>query len=216
MASSTSFNTTVLFKQEKSFGYRIPALLHIPDTGTLLAFAEKRLGSRDEDADALMLRRGTYKKALKNFEWEDVTAIESARLKKHRSMNPCPVYDKDTGTVFLFFIAVFGNTPEQHQIRTGKNVTRLCFVTSKNKGQNWSNPTNLTDCTIVTIMETAGISGTLFPERSVGNVRWCQWIKAMDLVFCTAMLGALSMVKNSIGCKLSAQMVDVPLQKGIW
>uniref|UniRef100_UPI00398EA342 sialidase-2-like isoform X1 n=2 Tax=Pristiophorus japonicus TaxID=55135 RepID=UPI00398EA342 len=148
MASSNSFNTTVLFKQEKGFGYRIPALLHIPNTDTLLAFAEKRLGSRDEDADVFMLRRGTYKKDLRNFEWEGVTSIQSARLNNHRSMNPCPVYDKDTGTVFLFFIVVFGNTPELHQIRTGKNVTRLCFVTSKDKGQNWSNPTDLTDCTI--------------------------------------------------------------------
>ncbi|XP_078071489.1 sialidase-3-like [Mustelus asterias] len=145
MASSNSFNPTVLFKQENGFGYRIPALLHIPDTGTLLAFAEKRLGSKDEDADTLMLRRGTYKKSLKNFEWEDVTPIESARLKDHRSMNPCAVYDKETGTVFLFFIVVRGNVSEQYQIKNRKNVTGLCFVTSKDQGQNWSCRTDLTD-----------------------------------------------------------------------
>ncbi|XP_042193661.1 sialidase-4-like [Callorhinchus milii] len=112
MASSNVSSKTILFKREKEFWYRIPSLLHVPNTDTLLAFAEKRLGPKDENADVLMLRKGTYKKPLKNFEWENVTSVQAARLKDHRSMNPCPVYDKDTNTIFLLFIAVFGNTPE--------------------------------------------------------------------------------------------------------
>ncbi|XP_072445948.1 sialidase-2-like isoform X2 [Chiloscyllium punctatum] len=145
MASSTSPNMTPLFKKEDNFGYRIPALLHIPDTDVLLAISEKRLGPHDENADTLMLRKGTYNKSSKNFEWDDVTCIESARLKDHRSMNPCPVYDKEKGKIFLFFIAVKEKETEQHQIQSGRNVTRLCFVTSVDKGKKWSSPTELTD-----------------------------------------------------------------------
>ncbi|XP_060702613.1 sialidase-2-like [Hemiscyllium ocellatum] len=145
MASSNSSNTTVLFKKEDNFGYRIPALLHIPDTDMLLAISEKRLGPHDENADTLMLRKGTYNKSSKNFEWDDVTCIESARLKDHRSMNPCPVYDKETGKIFLFFIAVYEDMTEQYQINSGRNVTRLCFVTSVDGGKSWSPVNDLTD-----------------------------------------------------------------------
>ncbi|XP_060702614.1 sialidase-4-like [Hemiscyllium ocellatum] len=148
MGSSISSNTTVLFKKEDNFGYRIPALLHIPDTDVLLAISEKRLGPHDENADTLMVRKGTYNKSSKNFEWDDVTCIESARLKDHRSMNPCPVYDKETGKIFLFFIAVYEDMTEQYQISSGRNVTRLCFVTSVDGGKSWSPVNDLTSCEI--------------------------------------------------------------------
>lgn len=54
-----SFNSP-LFQQEdrKGVTYRIPALVYVPPTHTLLAFAEKRSTSRDEDALHLVLRRG--------------------------------------------------------------------------------------------------------------------------------------------------------------
>uniref|UniRef100_A0A4W3HLT2 exo-alpha-sialidase n=1 Tax=Callorhinchus milii TaxID=7868 RepID=A0A4W3HLT2_CALMI len=144
MASSNVSSKTILFKREKEFWYRIPSLLHVPNTDTLLAFAEKRLGPKDENADVLMLRKGTYK----NGNLELSSPPKGCVLKDHRSMNPCPVYDKDTNTIFLLFIAVFGNTPEHQQIRTGKNVTRLCHVSSEDQGQTWSNVTDLTACTI--------------------------------------------------------------------
>ncbi|XP_048383748.2 sialidase-4-like [Stegostoma tigrinum] len=146
MGSSNSTDTTVLFKQEDHFGYRIPALLHIPDTDVLLAISEKRLGPKDENADTLMLRKGIYNKFSKNFEWDDVTCIESAQLHDHRSMNPCPVYDKEKCTIFLFFIAVYDSVTEQEQLLSGRNFTRLCFVTSTDKGKTWSTAIDLTVC----------------------------------------------------------------------
>lgn len=70
--------------------------------------------------------------------------LETATLQHHRSMNPCPLYDEFTGTLFLFFITVLGRTPEAYQIITGQNVTRLCCVTSTDQGLSWSTATDLT------------------------------------------------------------------------
>ncbi|XP_074925090.1 sialidase-4 [Chelonoidis abingdonii] len=134
---------TVLFERELSgVTYRIPALLYIPCMAKLLAFAEERLSIDDAHANLLVLRRGTF---YRNYvEWEDMRALETATLKHHRSMNPCPVYDEFTGIVFLFFTAVLGKTPEAYQIVTGQNVARLCYVSSSDQGRSWSNVTDLT------------------------------------------------------------------------
>uniref|UniRef100_A0A4W3JKM5 Uncharacterized protein n=1 Tax=Callorhinchus milii TaxID=7868 RepID=A0A4W3JKM5_CALMI len=50
---------TILFEQDRrGVTYRIPALLYLPTTGTLLAFAEERFTPNDADANLLVLRRG--------------------------------------------------------------------------------------------------------------------------------------------------------------
>ncbi|KAJ8410698.1 hypothetical protein AAFF_G00186550 [Aldrovandia affinis] len=134
---------TVLFRKEPSgVTYRIPALLYLPVSNSFLAFCEERLSPADSQAHLLVLRRGIF---YRNYvEWEDMRVLDSARLQGHRSMNPCPVYDEFTNTVFLFFIAVLGNTTEAFQLVTGKNVTRLCYVSSHDQGQTWSTVTDLT------------------------------------------------------------------------
>ncbi|CAK6953471.1 sialidase-3-like isoform X2 [Scomber scombrus] len=60
-------------------------------------------------------------------------------------MNPCPVYDKKSKTLFLFFICVDGTVSEWEQIKSGINKTRLCYIKSKDDGQNWSQVTDLTE-----------------------------------------------------------------------
>uniref|UniRef100_A0A4X2M3F3 exo-alpha-sialidase n=1 Tax=Vombatus ursinus TaxID=29139 RepID=A0A4X2M3F3_VOMUR len=131
--------------------YRIPALLYIPKRATLLAFAEERLTPDDSHANVLVLRRGAFYRTY--VEWGDMRVVETASLEKHRSMNPCPVYDELTGTVFLFFIAVLGNTPESFQIMTGKNAARLCYVTSSDGGLTWGAVTDLTEQVIGSVIE---------------------------------------------------------------
>lgn len=59
-------------------------------------------------------------------------------------MNPCPVHDARTGTVFLFFVAVRGRTPEAAQIAAGRNAARLCCVTSQDSGRSWGRARDLT------------------------------------------------------------------------
>ncbi|NXI50217.1 NEUR4 protein, partial [Chloroceryle aenea] len=134
---------TVLFEKESNgVTYRVPALLYLPCVAKLLAFAEERLSADDAHANLLVLRRGTIYRSY--VEWEDMRVLETATLQHHRSMNPCPLYDEFTGTLFLFFITVLGRTPEAYQIVTGQNVTRLCCVTSTDQGQSWSTAMDLT------------------------------------------------------------------------
>ncbi|XP_049582427.1 sialidase-4 [Syngnathus scovelli] len=134
---------SVLFRKEPNgLTYRVPALLYLPRCSSFLAFCEERLSPSDSQAHLLVMRRGTF---YRNYvEWEDMTVLGTAYLPGHRSMNPCPVYDDFTGTLFLFFIAILGHTTEHFQLTTGQNLTRLCYVSSTDNGVTWSPVTDLT------------------------------------------------------------------------
>uniref|UniRef100_A0A667XN52 exo-alpha-sialidase n=1 Tax=Myripristis murdjan TaxID=586833 RepID=A0A667XN52_9TELE len=134
---------SVLFhKEANGVTYRVPALLYLPRSKCFLAFCEERLSPSDSQAHLLVMRKGTF---YRNYvEWEDMRVLGTAHLAGHRSMNPCPVYDEFTGTLFLFFIAVLGHTSESYQLVTGKNVTRLCYISSTDNGDTWSPVTDLT------------------------------------------------------------------------
>ncbi|XP_006902992.1 PREDICTED: sialidase-4 [Elephantulus edwardii] len=134
---------TVLFERERTgLTYRVPALLPVPPGPTLLAFAEQRLSPDDSHAHRLVLRRGTLTGS--SVQWGGLRVLGTAALEEHRSMNPCPVFEARTGTVFLFFIAVLGHTPEAVQIATGRNAARLCCVTSQDAGLTWGGARDLT------------------------------------------------------------------------
>ncbi|KAK1336826.1 hypothetical protein QTO34_002861 [Cnephaeus nilssonii] len=134
---------TVLFQSERSgLTYRVPALLPVTPGPTLLAFAEQRLSPNDAHAHRLVQRCGTL--AGGSVRWGAAQVLGSAALEEHRSMNPCPVHDARTGTVFLFFVAVRGQTPEVAQIATGRNAARLCCVTSRDAGRTWGSARDLT------------------------------------------------------------------------
>lgn len=165
---------SVLFHKElNGVTYRVPALLYLTRSNTFLAFCEERLSPSDSQAHLLVMRKGTFYRnyvevsqssffcftswsiynsflshLLLSFflllQWDDMKVLGTAFLPGHRSMNPCPVYDEFTGTLFLFFIAVLGHTSESYQLVTGKNVTRLCFICSTDNGDTWSPVTDLT------------------------------------------------------------------------
>ncbi|KAJ7995113.1 hypothetical protein DPEC_G00241200 [Dallia pectoralis] len=144
MRSSPYFPArSVLFRKEANgVTYRVPALLYLSRSNSFLAFCEERLSPSDAQAHLLVIRRGTF---YRNYvEWEDMRVLGTACLAGHRSMNPCPLYDEFTGTLFLFFIAVLGHTSESYQLITGKNVTRLCFISSTDQGNTWSPAIDLT------------------------------------------------------------------------
>uniref|UniRef100_A0A8C6LD41 exo-alpha-sialidase n=1 Tax=Nothobranchius furzeri TaxID=105023 RepID=A0A8C6LD41_NOTFU len=119
--------------------YRIPALLCDKNTKTLLAFAGKRSDSDDSSSVALVMRKGTVMK-----EGNSVNVLETLEG-GYRPMNPCPVYEKKSNTIFLFFIGVEGKVSEQKQIRSGVNKTRLYYMTSADGGNSWSTVTYLTE-----------------------------------------------------------------------
>ncbi|XP_076836944.1 sialidase-3-like isoform X4 [Brachyhypopomus gauderio] len=114
---------TTLFKQEPDgTTYRIPSLIYISDCQTLLAFAEKRRTPRDCDAKILVMRRG--KQQTGSVQWSPAQELTAACLPGYRTMNPCPVYERQSQTLFLFFICVLDNVTEGHQICTASRRAR--------------------------------------------------------------------------------------------
>lgn len=142
--TACSFNSP-LFQQEDKRGitYRIPALLYVPPAHTFLAFAEKRSTSRDEDALHLVLRRGL--RTGHSVQWGPLKPLMEATLPGHRTMNPCPVWERKSGHVYLFFICVQGHVTEREQIVSGRNAARLCFICSQDAGCSWSEVRDLTE-----------------------------------------------------------------------
>ncbi|NIG59870.1 sialidase-2 [Pontoporia blainvillei] len=125
--------------------YRIPVLLYLPQQKTLPAFAEERTSKKDEHANLIVLRKGSYDASTHQVRWHAQEAVAQAQMEGHRSMNSSPLYNEKTGTIFPFFIAVPGQVSEHHQLHTRVNVTRLCQVTSTDHGRSWSPVRDLMD-----------------------------------------------------------------------
>ncbi|CAM9313567.1 unnamed protein product [Lampetra planeri] len=133
--------------------------------------------------------------------------LGTAFLPGHRSMNPCPVYDEFTGTIFLFFIAVLGHTSESYQLVTGKNVTRLCYISSTDNGDTWSPVTDLTKGVIgetikVTPTGAAGVSGSPVPGPESVE---CQMVSVdeedgTNMLYCNA--------RSPLGYRVQALSLD--------
>ncbi|XP_048200456.1 sialidase-2 [Perognathus longimembris pacificus] len=130
--------------QSGAHAYRIPALLYLPRQKTLLAFAERRLSKKDDHADLIVIRRGSYSVPASQVQWQEEQVVAEAQLEGHRSMNPCPLYDEHTGLLSLFFIAVQRQISEAHQLQTKVNAARLCQVTSTDLGHTWAPVRDLT------------------------------------------------------------------------
>ncbi|XP_041641746.1 sialidase-3-like isoform X2 [Cheilinus undulatus] len=79
------------------------------------------------------------------IEWSELNPVEKAHIEGYRPMNPCPLFEKTSKTLFLFFICVEGTVTEQWQIDHYTNKTRLCYIKSTDLGQSWSDVTDLTD-----------------------------------------------------------------------
>ncbi|XP_034544417.1 sialidase-3-like [Notolabrus celidotus] len=140
--------STVFISKENDV-YRIPALFYDGDRKILMAFAEKRKTSDDASAVAIVMKTGILKKDETTHEvtvkWSELKLLKEANLAGHRPMNPCPLYEKTSKTLFLFFICVEGTVSELFQICCNRNKARLCYITSNDGGQSWSEVTDLTD-----------------------------------------------------------------------
>ncbi|KAM3623070.1 uncharacterized protein V6R79_006417 [Siganus canaliculatus] len=138
-----------IFVSKENEVYRIPALFYHGEEKIFMAFAEQRSTSNDASAKMLVMKTGTLKEGeeggdTKMIEWSDLRLLEKAHLDGHRPMNPCPLYERTTKTLFLFFICVEGKVSEQEQKRTGKNKARLCYITTQDAGESWNKVTDLT------------------------------------------------------------------------
>lgn len=106
--------------------YRIPALLTAAN-GDLLAFAEGRKTSRADHGDVdLVLRRSSDGGRT----WSPLQLVhEEGGEQKITIGNPCPVLDRQTGTIHLPFT---------------RDNDRVLITTSRNHGATWSKPIDLT------------------------------------------------------------------------
>ena len=119
--------------------YRIPSLL-VTARGTLLAFAEGRKASGGDAGDIdLVLKRSSDAGRTwqpRQTVWDDST---------NTCGNPCPVLDRDTGTIWLLLTWNRGEDHEGKIIAQQSKDTRRVFVTSStDDGRTWAKPRDIT------------------------------------------------------------------------
>lgn len=107
--------------------FRIPALV-VTGKGTLLAICEGRKTGRGDHGDVdLVLKRSTDGGKT----WSPTQLLyEEGGDAKITIGNPCPVLDRDSGTVWLPFT---------------RDNTAVFVTHSKDDGKTWAKPTNITD-----------------------------------------------------------------------
>ena len=133
---------TVVFESGKEGhkSYRIPAVIKIPGN-KLLAFCEGRVNGAGDFGDInIVMKRSTDNGKT----WSSLSTIVDAD--SLQAGNPAPVVDLSDpaypkGRIFLFY-----NTGNNHEgeVRKGKGLREVWYVTSVDGGITWSTPTNIT------------------------------------------------------------------------
>ncbi len=144
-ADKLKVNVVYVYDKAKSeFGYRIPALV-TTKSGTLLAFAERRLGMNDHAQNDIVLRRSKNN----GQSWEDMIVI--AEVGKNCLNDPCPVV-LENGRILLMYqyypYAIHTFTSGYIQIADagydGPRNTKTFLVQSSDDGLTWSKPLEIT------------------------------------------------------------------------
>ncbi|MCW5553577.1 MAG: exo-alpha-sialidase [Verrucomicrobiae bacterium] len=125
--------------------YRIPAIVTTTD-GTVLAFAEGRKHSASDTGDIdLVLKRS----ADGGHTWSELSVVWDDGA--NTCGNPCPVVDRQTGTIWLLLTWNRGDDAEPRIIAQTSKDTRRVFVThSTDDGQSWARPQEITATTKLT------------------------------------------------------------------
>jgi sialidase-1 len=122
---------TVIFKagEDGYHTYRIPALIATPK-GTLLAFCEGRKTARGDAGDIdMLLKRSTD--GGKTWSKQQLVHEEGGD-QKITIGNPCPVVDRETGTIWLPLT---------------RNNDAVLMMSSSDDGLTWSTPRDITQWT---------------------------------------------------------------------
>jgi sialidase-1 len=119
--------------------FRIPSLI-VSKAGTLLAFCEGRKQGRGDAGDIdLVLRRshdGGRTWGPLQVLWDD---------KENTCGNPCPVVDRDTGTIFLLMTHNLGTDTEAALVDGKSKGSRTVWLTkSADDGRTWTPPAEIT------------------------------------------------------------------------
>ncbi len=122
--------------------YRIPALI-VSTKGTVIAFCEgRRDGKGDNGNIDMLVKRSTDNGRTwseQQIIWDDGS---------NTCGNPCPVLDRETGTIWLLMTWNRGDDSEPEIIGKKSKDTRRVFVTSSgDDGKNWTEPKEITSTT---------------------------------------------------------------------
>ncbi len=119
--------------------YRIPALIVTPK-GTVLAFCEARKNSASDtgDIDTVVRRSTDGGRTWRSMQivWDDGP---------NTAGNPCPVVDRDTGTIWLPLTHNLGADTEKEIVARQSKGTRTVWMTkSTDDGATWATPWEIT------------------------------------------------------------------------
>lgn len=119
--------------------YRIPALI-VSQKGTLLAFCEGRRKAAGLTGDIdLVLRRSTDQGKT----WQPMQLVADAA--GDTLGNPCPVIDRESGTILLLLTKSPGEKTETQIVDgPGEGSTTVWLCRSKDDGATWSPPEEIT------------------------------------------------------------------------
>jgi sialidase-1 len=119
--------------------FRIPSVV-VTAKGTVLAFCEGRVKSRSDTGDIdLVLRRSTDRGET----WGPLQVVWNDGA--NTCGNPCPVVDRDTGTIWLLLTHNLGEDHEAKIIdRTAKGTRTVWVTKSTDDGASWSRPVEIT------------------------------------------------------------------------
>lgn len=122
--------------------YRIPAIVETT-RGTLLAFCEGRLeGQSDAGNIDLLVKRSTDG----GLTWSEASVVWNDGA--NTCGNPCPVVDRDTGTIWLAMTWNLGTDHERDIMAGTSQQPRLVFMThSDDDGLTWSEPAEISSTT---------------------------------------------------------------------
>lgn len=120
--------------------YRIPAIIALPG-GKLLAFCEGRVNGAGDFGDINIVMKTSSDQGRS---WSPLqTVVDADSL---QAGNPAPVIDITdprfpAGSIFLFY-----NTGNNHEgeVRKGRGLREVWYITSTNGGATWSAPVNIT------------------------------------------------------------------------
>ena len=143
-AADASFEQIEIFVSgtEGYHTFRIPALI-TTQAGTLLAFCEGRKGGRGDSGDIDLVLKRSFDGGKT---WGPLQLV--ADDGKNTMGNPCPVVDRETGTIWLPLTRNLGEDHEGKILSQESKESRTVWMSnSTDDGATWSQPIEITETT---------------------------------------------------------------------